>query len=39
MTGHQQDASWNVAEGHGKMLIDRDGEGIGKLLQDVYGRR
>ena len=23
MTEHQQDASWNVAEWHGKMLVDR----------------
>jgi len=30
-----QDAEWNVAEWHGKMLVDRDGERIGKL-QDVY---
>ena len=35
MSEHQQDAEWNVAEGHGKMLIDRDGEKIGRL-QDVY---
>jgi uncharacterized protein YrrD len=35
MTEHQQDAEWNVAEWHSKMLIDRDGEKIGKL-QDVY---
>jgi PRC-barrel domain len=34
MTDHQQDANWNVAEWHGKMLVDRDGERIGKL-QDV----
>jgi hypothetical protein len=34
MTDHPQDANWNVAEWHGKML-DRDGERIGKL-QDVY---
>ena len=32
---HQQDAEWNVAEWHGKMLVDRNGEKIGKL-QDVY---
>ncbi len=32
---HQQEAKWNVAEWHGRMLIDRDGEKIGKL-QDVY---
>src|SRR6476469_1834093 len=31
----QQGAEWNVAEWHGKMLVDRDGEKIGKL-QDVY---
>src|SRR5579872_6305381 len=35
MTDHQEDASWNIAEWHGKMLIDRDGRKIGKL-QDVY---
>jgi uncharacterized protein YrrD len=35
MTEHQQDAEWNVAEWHGKMLVDRDGEKIGKL-EDVY---
>src|SRR5271163_1285582 len=32
---HLEDAKWNVAEWHGRMLIDRDGEKIGKL-QDVY---
>jgi uncharacterized protein YrrD len=31
----QEDAKWSVAEWHGRMLIDRDGEKIGKL-QDVY---
>jgi hypothetical protein len=35
MAEHQQDAEWIAAEWHGKMLIDRDGERIGKL-QDVY---
>ncbi len=30
-----QEAQWNVAEWHGKMLIDRNGGKIGKL-QDVY---
>jgi sporulation protein YlmC with PRC-barrel domain len=35
MADQQPDAKWNVAEWHGKMLIDRDGEKIGKL-QDVY---
>lgn len=31
MPEHQQDANWNIAEWHGKMLVDRDGEKIGKL--------
>src|SRR5271157_5471009 len=35
MTEPQQDAEWNVADWHGKMLVDRDGERIGKL-QDIY---
>jgi uncharacterized protein YrrD len=35
MTEDQQADHYNVAEWHGKMLIDRDGERIGKL-QDVY---
>ena len=35
MTSAQGEAQWNVAEWHGKMLLDRDGERIGKL-QDVY---
>jgi hypothetical protein len=35
MTEHQPDSEWNVAEWHGKMLVDREGEKIGKL-QDVY---
>jgi hypothetical protein len=35
MTEDQDQAKWNVAEWHGKMLVDRDGEKIGKL-QDVY---
>ena len=35
MSEHQHDAEWNVAEWHGKMLVDSDGERIGKL-QDVY---
>jgi hypothetical protein len=30
-----EQAQWSVAEWHGKMLLDRDGEKIGKL-QDVY---
>ena len=34
-TEHQEDANWSVAEWHGKMLVDRDREKIGKL-QDVY---
>jgi PRC-barrel domain len=35
MAEHQPDSEWNVAAWHGKMLLDRDGEKIGKL-QDVY---
>ncbi|MFZ0377067.1 MAG: PRC-barrel domain-containing protein [Solirubrobacteraceae bacterium] len=35
MTEGQQDASWRVADWHGKMLVDREGERIGKL-EDVY---
>jgi hypothetical protein len=35
MTGHEQDAEWNVAAWHGKTLVDRYGDKIGKL-QDVY---
>jgi hypothetical protein len=35
MTERRQDANWNVAEWHGTMLVDRDGERIGKL-QYVY---
>jgi sporulation protein YlmC with PRC-barrel domain len=31
----EDQTQWNVAEWHGKMLLDRDGEKIGKL-QDVY---
>src|SRR5580693_6092376 len=35
MTEHQQAAAWNVADWHGKMLVDCEGHKIGKL-QDVY---
>ena len=35
MTDDATDAKWSVAEWHGKMLLDRDGDKIGKL-QDVY---
>jgi sporulation protein YlmC with PRC-barrel domain len=35
MTEHQEEANWTAAEWHGKTLVDRDGEKIGKL-QDVY---
>jgi sporulation protein YlmC with PRC-barrel domain len=35
MTDDQSWARWDVAEWHGKMLVDRNGEKIGKL-QDVY---
>lgn len=34
-TEDQPDAKWSVAEWHGKMLLDCEGEKIGKL-QDVY---
>ena len=35
MGEHQSESKWNVAEWRGKMLVDRNGEKIGKL-QDVY---
>ncbi|MGA3217068.1 MAG: PRC-barrel domain-containing protein [Acidimicrobiales bacterium] len=35
MTENQDQATWNVTEWHGRVLVDRDGEKIGKL-QDVY---
>jgi sporulation protein YlmC with PRC-barrel domain len=35
MTEDPQGAEWTVSEWHGKMLVDREGEKIGKL-QDVY---
>ena len=35
MTDTQGHSHWNVAEWHSKMLVDRNGENIGKL-QDVY---
>jgi PRC-barrel domain len=35
MTDHPGAAQWNVADWHGKMLVDRNGEKIGKL-QGVY---
>ncbi len=35
MTDDQEQAQWNVAEWHGKQLVDRYGEKIGKL-EDVY---
>lgn len=35
MNEEQEEAKWNVAEWHGKMLVDSNGEKIGKL-QDVY---
>jgi hypothetical protein len=31
MSEDQEKATWNVADWHGKMLIDRDGEKIGRL--------
>jgi sporulation protein YlmC with PRC-barrel domain len=35
MTGEHDDVELNVAEWHGKQLVDADGEKIGKL-EDVY---
>jgi len=35
MSEHQEEASWTAADWQGKMLVDSDGEKIGKL-QDVY---
>ena len=35
MTEQPQDANWNIADWHDKMLIDREGQKLGKL-QDVY---
>jgi hypothetical protein len=35
MSEHERDSEWNVAEWNGKMLLDRNGEKIGKL-QDLY---
>lgn len=35
MADAQENARWNVAEWHGRVLVDRDGEKIGKL-QDIY---
>jgi hypothetical protein len=35
VTEDQDQAQWSVAEWHDKMLVDRNGQKIGKL-QDVY---
>jgi uncharacterized protein YrrD len=35
MAEEPEQAKWNVAEWHGKTLVDRNGEKIGKL-EDVY---
>lgn len=35
MTEHEKQAEWTVADWHGKIMFDRDGEKIGRLL-DVY---
>lgn len=35
MTEPQDQARWSAAEWHAKMIVDRDGEKIGKL-QDIY---
>jgi len=35
MPDNQDQAKWSAAQWHGKMLVDREGDKIGKL-QDVY---
>ncbi len=35
MAEEREEATWNIAAWHGKTLVDRDGERIGKL-EDVY---
>ncbi|HEY7892176.1 MAG TPA: PRC-barrel domain-containing protein [Solirubrobacteraceae bacterium] len=35
MNERQEEAEWNIADWHGKMLVDVHGEKIGKL-QDIY---
>jgi hypothetical protein len=35
MSENDDQAKWSAAQWHGKMLVDRDGDKIGKL-QDVY---
>ncbi|HME02711.1 MAG TPA: PRC-barrel domain-containing protein [Solirubrobacteraceae bacterium] len=35
MSDDQEVPEWNVAEWHGKTIVDRDGEKIGKL-EDIY---
>ena len=35
MAERREEATWNIAAWHGKTLVDRDGERIGKL-EDVY---
>ena len=35
MTEHQRESEWNVADWHGKMLVDCNGGKIGEL-RDVY---
>ncbi len=35
MAEEREEANWNIAAWHGKTLVDRDGERIGKL-EDVY---
>ena len=35
MTEDHDEATWNVTEWHGRVLVDRNGEKIGKL-QEVY---
>jgi hypothetical protein len=38
MNEQQQDAEWSVAEWHGKLLIDRNGENIGKATRRLRRR-
>lgn len=35
MSAQQPEAEWNVADWHGKTIVDRDGQKIGRLV-DVY---
>ena len=39
MPDGQAEAQWDVAEWHGKMLVDRNGEKIGKLQDGTLTSR